>query len=71
MKFFRRHENLDARVEDARQRAVAATYEAEKSRKRRESVQKNVVEPLRQAGAQNHFAELIRRSLIDGYGNHS
>ena len=72
LKFFSKRLNeLDARVEDARQRAEDATREAKISRQRRELVEENVVKPLRRQGAHNQFAELIRQSLIDGRGNHA
>ena len=72
LKFFSKRLNeLDARVEDARQRAEDATREAKISRQRRELIEENVVKPLRQAGSHNQFAELIRQSLIDGRGNHA
>jgi len=56
--------HLDQRVADAK-------AEAEKSRQRQEAARKHVVAPLRQAGAQNKFAESIARSLaINGNRGH-
>ena len=70
MRLFRkRHEELDARVEDAQQRAKDAAWEAKVSEQRSEAVEKNIVEPLRKAAMHNQFAELIRQSL-GGNGNH-
>ena len=67
-----RLDELDMRVADARERAEDATREAETSARRKKIVEKNVVEPLRQQGSHNQFAELIRQSLMDGrqQGNH-
>lgn len=66
--FRRRHDDLDARVADARARAEDAREEAELSLARQESVREHVVRPLRQAAEQNQFAAMIRASLTEGYG---
>lgn len=69
MRLFRRRQRLaelDARVAEAAEGAARAAAEAEKSVQRYESVQRHVVQPLRQAAEQNQFASLIRRSLING-----
>lgn len=65
----RRLDALDARVEDAKEKAETATREAEISERRREIIYKNVVEPLREIGAHNQFAELIRYSITIGHGH--
>jgi hypothetical protein len=41
--------------------------EAEVSRERQEQLRREVVEPLRQLGDRNRFAELIRASLVEGH----
>lgn len=70
MKIFRRHRHadLDARVAEAEKRADEAAGEARLSQVRHEAVVENVVRPLRRAGERNQFAELLRRSLIEGHG---
>lgn len=72
MKIFRfrlrRHADLDARVAQAQRRAGEAAEEARLSQVRHEAVVENVVRPLRRAGERNQFAELVRRSLIEGHG---
>lgn len=61
MIFRRRHGELDKRVEQAKE-------EAEQSRERLEQFREHVIDPLQDAGSRNQFAEIIRRSLIDGHG---
>ena len=59
---FRHHrDDLDARVE-------AAEKEKELSRRRLAHVRENVTGPLHERGQRNQFAEIIRRSLTEGYG---
>lgn len=70
MKIFgRRHEELDARVADARARAATAEEEIKVSRGRQQAIRQNVIAPLRKAGEHNQFAELLRASIIAGHGN--
>jgi hypothetical protein len=57
----RRRAELDARATEAGQ-------EKARSRERAQRVQREVVEPLLEAGRQNRFAEMIRASLLQGYG---
>lgn len=57
---------LDARIADATAGAEHAAGEAAKSARRYETVQRHVIRPLREAGEQNQFASLIRRSLTAG-----
>lgn len=57
----RKHDELDKRVEQA-------TEEAAQSRERLERFRENVIDPLQDAGSRDQFAEIIRRSLIDGHG---
>lgn len=64
--FRRRHDDLDARVADAERGAEEATEQARVSRARHEDVVENVVKPLRRAAERNQFAELIRKSLVEG-----
>lgn len=65
----KRHEELDARVKDAEERAETAREEASRSRARQEAVRERVVMPLQRAAAHNQFSDLIRRSLTEGNGN--
>lgn len=64
----RHHEELDARVEDARRSAEDAQAEAALSERRYQSVRDHVVGPLKEAGSRNSFAEMVRISLTNGYG---
>ena len=66
-----RRRELDERVEDANRRADDARKEAELSRHRQKMVEENVVAPLRRAATHNQFAEMLRRSLVQGHGNRS
>ena len=66
----RRLAELDARVADATAGAERAAGEVRKSEQRAESVQRHVVQPLKEAAEQNQFASLIRRSLINGGETH-
>lgn len=59
----RRRKALDARVADARRRAEDARQEADKSMARYRRVRDLVARPLRQAGENDQFAEIIRDSL--------
>lgn len=62
MRLFRRLRgaHLDEQVEKARE-------EAEKSRRRLEAVRATVVDPIREAGVRNQFADMLRRSLEVGH----
>jgi hypothetical protein len=51
------------------EQVAAAEREVELSRRRLRETHEQVVEPLREAAAQNSFAELIRASLIQGHRN--
>jgi hypothetical protein len=51
------------------ERVAAAEREVELSRQRLRDTRENVVEPLRQAAAQNNFAALIAASLRPGRQN--
>jgi hypothetical protein len=51
------------------ERVAAAEREVELSRQRLLETRENVVEPLRQAAAQNSFAEIIAASLRQGRGS--
>jgi hypothetical protein len=53
--------DLDERVRQARE-------EADESQRRLHAIRRNVVQPLTEAGTRNQFAEIIRRSLIEGHG---
>ena len=70
MRLFRRrhHDDLDARVADARARAEDAAAEARKSQVRQEAVREHIVRPLRRAAERNQFSDMIRASLIEGHG---
>lgn len=57
----RRHRELAARVTDARARA-------EQARRDLEDTRASVVEPLAAWRDRNHFADLIRASLLEGRG---
>lgn len=65
----KRHEELDERVSDAYDRAETARQEADLSQLRHETILHRVVIPLKKAGDHNQFAELIRKSIIDGHHN--
>jgi hypothetical protein len=58
--FQRRREQQAARL--ARARA-----EADRSQERLAYVREHVVEPITAAGQHNQFADMIRRSLIEGH----
>ena len=62
----RRRGEQEARVDQARAAAESAAGEVEVSLRREEAVRRHVVEPLRRAAEHNEFAEMIRRSLIEG-----
>jgi len=47
-------------------RLAAAEREVELSRQRLLDTQENVVKPLREAAAQNNFAQIIAQSLAQG-----
>jgi hypothetical protein len=51
------------------EQVAAAEREVELSRRRLRETHEQVVEPLRQAAAQNSFAEIIAASLRQGRGN--
>ena len=51
-------------------RLAAAEREVELSRQRLRDTHQNVVKPLREAAAQNNFAELIAASLVNGRNGH-
>lgn len=67
MRIFRHHDELDARVDEARARAQAAEEEVEVSRERHERIHQHVVVPLRRAAEHNQFAELLRASILTGH----
>jgi hypothetical protein len=57
----RRHQAADAK-------AAAARQEVQVSRDRLERIRADVIQPLREAGEHNRFAEMIRQSLMEGHG---
>jgi hypothetical protein len=61
MIFRRKRRDLDARVKSA---------EAEKklSEARLANVRENIIEPLQETASRNHFADLLRSSIFEGYG---
>lgn len=66
--FRRRHAALDARVDAARENAEAAERQAELSEERYRSVRQHVVDPRRELGRRNGFADILRDSLAEGHG---
>lgn len=52
--------------QDSTDLLAAAQREVDVSRQRLRDTHEKVVKPLRAAAAENSFAELIRRSLIEG-----
>lgn len=66
---FWRMNNLDDRVADARRRALNAETELALSRARALDMHETVVRPLRKRAEDNQFAEMLRSSLYQGYGN--
>lgn len=64
----RRREELDARVDEARQRAATAEVEVHRSRERQREVRQTVVIPLRQAETHNQFADKIRMLIVERDG---
>lgn len=62
----RRIAALDERVITAEAHAEDAAYEAEKSRRRQERILQQVIAPLREAADHNRFADMLRKTLIDG-----
>jgi hypothetical protein len=50
----------------ADERLAAASREVELSRRRLADAHKHVVQPLRDYADRNHFADMIRDSLIEG-----
>lgn len=57
---------LDKRVMTAEARAEDAQREAEASRRRQERIQQQIIAPLREAAEHNRFADMLRKTLIDG-----
>ena len=56
-----------ARRAELEARADAAGQERNLSGERLERAQREVIGPLEAAGQRNQFAEMIRRSLLEGY----
>lgn len=56
-----------ARLAELRARAEAAEQEKNLSGKRLEHAQRDVINPLREAGRRNQFADMIRSSLLEGH----
>ena len=56
-----------ARLAELEARAHAAGQERDLSGQRLERAQREVIEPLRAAGERNRFAEMICKSLLEGY----
>lgn len=67
MRFWFRHRKLEERAAQAAAGAEDAAREAERSRQRLEAVRENVVTPMREAASRNQFADMLRRSLIEGH----
>lgn len=61
MSIFRR------RLEHREERLAEAQAEAERSQERLAYVREHVIEPITAAGQRNQFANMIRRSLIEGH----
>lgn len=54
--------------ERLRHRHAEADRQLRESRRLREEDQRTIVRPMRAADAKNHFSELIRAAIVDGYG---
>lgn len=59
-----RHEELEARVEDAQRRAATAEQEVVRSEQRHDRAVRDVVTPLKKAAEHNQFAELLRSTVM-------
>src|SRR5215475_2635635 len=69
MLFRRRLVKLDQQAEEARERARKAEGEVRKSRRRREEIRQEIVAPLMALAEDNHFAAIIKDSILAGYRN--
>jgi hypothetical protein len=55
------------RRQQQEKRLAAARAEADRSQERLAYVREHVVEPITAAGQRNQFADMLRRSLIEGH----
>ena len=59
-----RHDELDARVKEAEERAASAGREARHSEERHDRIHHDVILPLKRAAEHNRFAELLRNTIV-------